>query len=186
MNSNFCVMCGEEIPEGGQVCPICLKNTETSYYWDNVCKIQARQTEKGIKTYGQRLEDNTGMSVNDRLEYYEEELIDALMYIEHLKKAYDDTITDPDDIDDMIETIRSNYTFENQREMFVEECAEAIKASQKCKRTDMGTEAFNNFCEEVADVCIMSEQMKRFIGVKKINAIMMEKLKRQIGRLNND
>ena len=43
--------------------------------------------EKGIKTYGQILEDNTGMSIKERLEYYEEELIDALMYIEHLKEV---------------------------------------------------------------------------------------------------
>lgn len=56
-------------------------------YWDRVTEIQKRQTEKGIKTYGQILEDNTGMSIKERLEYYEEELIDALMYIEHLKEV---------------------------------------------------------------------------------------------------
>jgi hypothetical protein len=179
-------MCGEEIPDGGQVCPVCLEKSENSGYWDKICKIQARQTEKGIKTYGQRLEDNTTMTVNDRLEYYEEELIDALMYIEHLKEAFNNTYADPENIDDMIEFIRGNYTFDNQREIFIEECAEAIKASQKCKRTDIGTDAFNDFCEEVADVCIMSEQMKRYIGVNKINAIISEKLKRQIERIHND
>lgn len=89
-------------------------------------------------------------------------------------------------IDDMIEIVRSNYTFDNQREIFIEECAEAIKASQKCKRTDMGIDAFNNFCEEVADVCIMVEQMKRYIGVKKINTIITDKLLRQIERIHND
>lgn len=55
-------------------------------YWDNVCRLQQRQTEKGIKTYGQTLEDNTTMTDLERLEYLEEELIDALMYIEHLKE----------------------------------------------------------------------------------------------------
>jgi hypothetical protein len=49
--------------------------------------MQKKQTEKGIETYGQVLEDNTGMSTLDRLTYLEEELIDALMYIEHLKEA---------------------------------------------------------------------------------------------------
>ena len=39
-------------------------------YWDRVTEIQKRQTEKGIKTYGQILEDNTGMSIKERLEYY--------------------------------------------------------------------------------------------------------------------
>lgn len=56
-------------------------------YWQNICNIQQRQTDKGIQHYGQRLEDNEDMSVLDGLTYLEEELIDALMYIEHLKKV---------------------------------------------------------------------------------------------------
>ena len=59
-----------------------------SNYWDNVCLMQKRQTEKGIRTYGQRLEDNKSMTVIERLEYLEEELIDSLMYIEHIKATY--------------------------------------------------------------------------------------------------
>lgn len=55
-------------------------------YWDNISKIQKRQTEKGLKTYGQVLEDNTELSTEEVLTYLEEELIDALMYIEHIKK----------------------------------------------------------------------------------------------------
>lgn len=54
-------------------------------YWSNICEMQKRQTEKGIKTYGQSLEDNTSMTIFDRLDYLEEELIDGLMYIEHIK-----------------------------------------------------------------------------------------------------
>lgn len=56
-------------------------------YWGEVCKIQKRQTEKGLSKYGQRLEDNENLGVIDRLEYLEEELIDGLMYIEHIKAA---------------------------------------------------------------------------------------------------
>lgn len=56
-------------------------------YWQNICDIQQRQTDKGIRHYGQRLEDNEDMTVLDRLTYLEEELIDALMYIEHLKRV---------------------------------------------------------------------------------------------------
>ena len=56
-------------------------------YWQNICDIQLRQTNKGIRHYGQRLEDNEDMAVLDRLTYLEEELIDALMYIEHLKRV---------------------------------------------------------------------------------------------------
>jgi len=54
-------------------------------YWSNICEMQKRQTEKGIKTYGQTLEDNQDMNIIQRLEYLEEELIDGLMYIEHIK-----------------------------------------------------------------------------------------------------
>lgn len=55
-------------------------------YWNNICEMQKKQTEKGIRTYGQTLEENTSMSAIERLEYLEEELIDGLMYIEHLKE----------------------------------------------------------------------------------------------------
>jgi hypothetical protein len=56
-------------------------------YWAEICKIQSRQTEKGVKKYGRRLEDNHDLTMIERLEYLEEELIDGLMYIEHIKAA---------------------------------------------------------------------------------------------------
>lgn len=59
-----------------------------SGYWANVCAIQKRQTDKGIERYGQRLEDNKSLSPVERLEYLEEELIDGLMYIEHIKALF--------------------------------------------------------------------------------------------------
>jgi len=54
-------------------------------YWDNICKMQQKQTDKGISKYGQVLEENTSMDIKTRLEYLQEELIDGLMYIEHIK-----------------------------------------------------------------------------------------------------
>lgn len=57
-------------------------------YWGEICKIQARQTEKGLAKYGKRLEDNEDLGVIERLEYLEEELIDGLMYIEHIKALF--------------------------------------------------------------------------------------------------
>lgn len=59
-------------------------------YWAEICRIQARQTEKGVKKYGRRLEDNHELTMRERLEYLEEELIDGLMYIEHIKAAFRD------------------------------------------------------------------------------------------------
>lgn len=61
-------------------------------YWDRVTAIQKKQTEKGIKSYGQTLEENTSMTDLERLEYLEEELVDALMYIEHLKEKLGDDL----------------------------------------------------------------------------------------------
>ena len=55
-------------------------------YWKNICAIQRRQTEKGIKHYGQRLEENTTMSMLENLDAISEEAIDMLMYLEHLKE----------------------------------------------------------------------------------------------------
>lgn len=53
-------------------------------YWERVQAIAARQRQKGIDTYGQGLELNQAEAVK-RLEYLEEELIDALMYCEWIK-----------------------------------------------------------------------------------------------------
>lgn len=54
-------------------------------YWDNISSLQLKQTAKGVATYGQTLEENTELDADQRLTYLEEELIDGLMYIEHIK-----------------------------------------------------------------------------------------------------
>lgn len=54
-------------------------------YWNNICEIQRKQTEKGLKEYGMTLEDNKSISSDKRITMAEEELIDALMYLEHIK-----------------------------------------------------------------------------------------------------
>lgn len=54
-------------------------------YWRNICEIQAEQTAKGLLKYGYPLEQNTWLDINERLRYLQEELVDALMYIEHIK-----------------------------------------------------------------------------------------------------
>jgi hypothetical protein len=63
-------------------------NLEKKSYWANICKMQKKQTEKGLKKYGQILEENTDMTILERLEYLEEELIDGLMYLEHIKEIF--------------------------------------------------------------------------------------------------
>ena len=53
-------------------------------YWQNIQAIAARQRQKGIDTYGQGLEENQA-DIMIRMTYLEEELVDALMYIEWAK-----------------------------------------------------------------------------------------------------
>lgn len=53
-------------------------------YWERICRLSERQRAKGMKTYGKGLEDNP-LSITERITYLEEELIDALMYMEHIK-----------------------------------------------------------------------------------------------------
>lgn len=53
-------------------------------YWERICKLSERQREKGMETYGQGLENNPAAIVK-RIEYLQEELVDALMYCEWIK-----------------------------------------------------------------------------------------------------
>lgn len=54
-------------------------------YWKNICQIAAKQRQKGMATYGKGLEDNHADAIT-RIEYLEEELVDALMYCEWIKE----------------------------------------------------------------------------------------------------
>ena len=56
-------------------------------YWERITQMSNRQREKGIKTYGQGLEQFTTPDAVTRIEYLQEELIDALMYLEWLKDS---------------------------------------------------------------------------------------------------
>ena len=54
-------------------------------YWQRISRMNAAQEEKGLAKYGQALEDNVTLSRTQRIEHAQEELIDALKYLEHLK-----------------------------------------------------------------------------------------------------
>lgn len=55
-------------------------------YWKNICAIAEKQRAKGIATYGTGIEDNPADLIT-RIEYLEEELVDALMYCEWIKDS---------------------------------------------------------------------------------------------------
>lgn len=90
------------------------------------------------------------------------------------------------DMQNKIEQIAMHYSFENQREIFVEECAEAIQAVQKCKRSEVCTYAFANLVEEVADVLITAEQMRLYLGAERVDKAIETKVNRQIGRIERE
>ena len=56
-------------------------------YQEAVEALIARQVEKGREKYGVTLDENATLTTEQRIEHLEEELIDALMYCEHLKAA---------------------------------------------------------------------------------------------------
>ena len=69
---------------------------ESNPYWERICEMADKQRAKGMRTYGKGLEDNP-LPFVERLNYLAEELIDALMYIEHIK-AYREVKTNADRI----------------------------------------------------------------------------------------
>ena len=87
---------------------------DSNPYWASICGMADKQRAKGMRTYGKGLEDNP-LSYEERLDYLAEEMIDALMYIQHLK-AYHEVNT------------RADYI----RSMSDEELAKAITAIPSC------------------------------------------------------
>ncbi len=62
-------------------------------YNQNIIAMMNRQHEKGLKKYGVSLEQNVTLTTEQRIEHAEEELIDALQYLEHLKATLADKMT---------------------------------------------------------------------------------------------
>lgn len=62
-------------------------------YRDNIVAMLDKQREKGLKKYGETLEDNVTLTREQRIEHLEEEMIDALQYAEHLKLTLNDGLT---------------------------------------------------------------------------------------------
>lgn len=87
--------------------------------------------------------------------------------------------------DTRINAIAQHYGYEAQREQFEEECAEAILAAQKVKRSGSNS-AFVNLAEEVADVLIMAEQMRCLISPSLVDSFVEKKLQRQIKRIKEE
>ena len=73
------------IPGGGDILADFEQNIKSDNpYWDNICAIAEKQRAKGIETYGSGIETNPA-DIITRIEYLQEELVDALMYCEWIK-----------------------------------------------------------------------------------------------------
>lgn len=70
-----------------------IADGDTRRYSANIAALIERQRDKGLKKYGIGLEENVTLSSRQRIEHAEEELVDALMYLEHLKAAVGDRLT---------------------------------------------------------------------------------------------
>lgn len=92
--------------------------------------------------------------------------------------------------EEMIEKIIKHYDYEYQREILAEECAELIQAIQKLKRTESFQKSYNDrytdFVEELADVIIICEEIKHYIGQGVVDMAIDMKLKRQIKRIEDE
>ena len=83
-------------------------------YWVNICKMNARQESKGMEKYGEPLEENTTLTTTQRIEHAQEEAIDLLKYLEHLKQVADDGITANDYQRAAMRTDNKNQTEEER------------------------------------------------------------------------
>ena len=117
--------------------------------------------------------------MNDELYYMNDELEQAF------RQGY---IAGRSEADKRLKKIAVHYGYTAQREQFEEECAEAILAAQKCKRTSNNLLEYEknllNLAEEVADVLIMARQMRLLIDSKLVDSIIEEKLNRQLERIS--
>lgn len=92
-----CKVCGKPVMSETCVHDECRAHgkpgNENVSYWDRISEINRRQEEKGKGKYGQPLEKNTNLTTAQRIEHAQEETIDLLKYLEHLKQTVDDGIT---------------------------------------------------------------------------------------------
>ena len=80
-----CQTCGDN--QGQDNVAVCYKLDcpyINSYRRNIIAKID-KQIAKGVNKYGQKLEKND-ISMKEKLNHLEEELVDALFYIQHLKE----------------------------------------------------------------------------------------------------
>lgn len=90
-----------------------------------------------------------------------------------------------------VDYIVSSYGLENQLEQAVEEASEFILAAQKFKRNRRSVEICSSnesrmkLIEETADLIVMMEQMRIYLGRSAVDKQIEYKIERQIGRIKS-
>lgn len=91
-----------------------------------------------------------------------------------------------------LNTIVTTYGDDPQMDMCIEECAELQKALLKYRRKKKGFSSDDevktakaNVVDELADVCVMVEQMKIVYGYEAVEERIKFKIDRQMDRLRN-
>ncbi|CDE30483.1 putative uncharacterized protein [Ruminococcus sp. CAG:403] len=74
-------------------------------------------------------------------------------------------------------------SFQQQLEQAEEEAAEFLLAAQKLKRFPDNKERHANLIEETADLLIMMEQMRVYLGCESVDKVVDYKLDREIKRI---
>lgn len=174
--------------------------TETERWAKDLACNESEAFEKALK----RTKEEKKMSIDGRW-FTEPEIV---AYIERLRKEiseledkhlnerrqiseYDIEVKElrgQQNANDKLERITASYTFGQQRAIFVEECAEAIKAVCKVERAadssaEVYAEKMIDLISEVADVLIMAQQMRLYLGKDKVDAEIQRKLDRQLQRI---
>lgn len=88
---------------------------------------------------------------------------------------------------DLLLEIIETYGIEKQMMQCIEEMGELIVAINKYIRAgfdDTCIDAYNNVIEEIADVQIMTEQMRLMFDGAAVDEVVVEKLERMRGRLD--
>lgn len=87
---------------------------ETNRYREQIISRMIQQECKGVTSYGQLLIDNTNVSTNERVRFLEEELIDALYYIQWLKDG-DNTFSTYEE-----KAMRTTNTINSERDNLIQ------------------------------------------------------------------
>lgn len=104
---------------------------------------------------------------------------------DELEQAFREGYTKGKTEDSRIYQISNHYGYAAQSDKIIEECAELTQAIMKL-RWGWSDDKLDHVQEELADVLIMSRQLRVMLGSEEIDRIIDSKLDRQIERIADE